>query len=206
MEQAETDVKIRILKSAKRLFAKQGFEGTSVRQICEEAGANVALVSYHFGGKEKVFQAIFEHFFPGTPEIFKETEPILADPVEGLRFVSREIVKFTIQEKELSDIVQQELTLQSQRIGIVFSFLEPVWLMVKDLLVRGKARGDFRFESISSALLMVFGVALSHKLAGNLEHLAKIREENDANVFAEDYSERVVRFIMLGLGVKTNNE
>ncbi|MMZ62743.1 HTH-type transcriptional repressor NicS [compost metagenome] len=200
MEQAETDVKIRILKSAKRLFAKQGFEGTSVRQICEEAGANVALVSYHFGGKEKVFQAIFEHFFPGTPEAFKENEAILTDPVEGLRLVAGEIVKFTIQEKELSDIVQQELTLQSPRLGVVFSFLNPVWLTVKDLLVRGKARGDFRFESMTSALLMVFGVALSHKRFGNLEYLADLREED----FAENYPEQAVRFIMLGLGVKAN--
>lgn len=63
MAAAESEMKMRILLAAKKLFAKQGFDGTSVRQICEEAGANVALVSYYFGGKENVFRALFENFF-----------------------------------------------------------------------------------------------------------------------------------------------
>ena len=59
-------MKIRILLAAKKLFAKQGFDGTSVRQICEEAGANVALVSYYFGGKEKVFYGCSKIFSGGA--------------------------------------------------------------------------------------------------------------------------------------------
>lgn len=198
MELSETDVKMRILKSAKSLFAKQGFDGTSVRQICEAAGANVALVSYYFGGKEKVFEAIFEHFFPGTPEAFFRHEEELKDPLEGLRMLTREILKFTIQDRELSDIVQQELTLQSPRLNIVFSFLKPVWSKVKDLLELGKEQGIFRYESLSAALLMVLGVALSHKRYRSLEFLTDIRED-----FSETYPEHAVQFIMRGLGVNS---
>lgn len=198
MELSETDVKMRILKSAKSLFAKQGFDGTSVRQICEAAGANVALVSYYFGGKEKVFEAIFEHFFPGTPEAFFRHEEELKDPLEGLKMLTREILKFTIQEKELSDIVQQELTLQSPRLNIVFSFLKPVWSKVKELLELGKEQGIFRYDSLSAALLMVLGVALSHKRFQNLEFLTDIREN-----FSETYPEHAVQFIMRGLGVNS---
>lgn len=198
MELSDTDVKMRILISAKSLFAKQGFDGTSVRQICEAAGANVALVSYYFGGKEKVFEAIFEHFFPGTPEAFFRYEEELKDPLEGLRMLTREILKFTIQDKELSDIVQQELTLQSPRLNIVFSFLKPVWSKVKELLELGKEQGIFRYDSLSAALLMVLGVALSHKRYRNLEFLTDIRED-----FSETYPEHAVQFIMRGLGVNS---
>lgn len=35
--------------AAKSFFARHGFEGTSLRKICEEAGANISLVSFHFG-------------------------------------------------------------------------------------------------------------------------------------------------------------
>lgn len=198
MELSDTDVKMRILISAKSLFAKQGFDGTSVRQICEAAGANVALVSYYFGGKEKVFEAIFEHFFPGTPEAFFRYEEELKDPLEGLKMLTREILKFTIQDKELSDIVQQELTLQSPRLNIVFSFLKPVWSKVKELLELGKEQGIFRYDSLSAALLMVLGVALSHKRYRNLEFLTDIRED-----FSETYPEHAVQFIMRGLGVNS---
>jgi len=41
----------RILETSKRLFAEQGFEGVTVRDICREADANLALVNYHFGDK-----------------------------------------------------------------------------------------------------------------------------------------------------------
>ena len=44
--------KERIIASAEVLFARQGFDGTSLRQITEDAGVNVAAVNYHFGSKE----------------------------------------------------------------------------------------------------------------------------------------------------------
>lgn len=52
--------KIRILDAAETLFAAHGFDGTSVRAICAAAGANVAAVHYHFGGKEEVIEAVIE--------------------------------------------------------------------------------------------------------------------------------------------------
>jgi hypothetical protein len=52
--------KERILDAAERLFARDGFYGISVRDITEEAGVDVALVSYHFGGKRELFTAVFQ--------------------------------------------------------------------------------------------------------------------------------------------------
>ncbi|TAL18151.1 TetR/AcrR family transcriptional regulator [bacterium] len=48
----------RIFSTAKRLFSKNGFTGTSIRDITEEAGVNVAAVNYHFGGKENLYLEI----------------------------------------------------------------------------------------------------------------------------------------------------
>src|SRR6476659_5634253 len=55
-----TDKQIQIITSAEKLFANKGFDGTSVRDIAEEAGINVAMISYYFGSKEKLMEAIFE--------------------------------------------------------------------------------------------------------------------------------------------------
>src|SRR6204780_5254786 len=52
--------KERILDSAERLFARHGFYGISVRDITEAAGVDVALVSYHFGGKRELFATVFQ--------------------------------------------------------------------------------------------------------------------------------------------------
>lgn len=40
-----------------KLFGQRGFDGVSVREICKEAGTNVAAVSYHFNGKRDLFEA-----------------------------------------------------------------------------------------------------------------------------------------------------
>src|ERR1700723_381960 len=52
--------KERILDASERLFARHGFYGVSVRDITEAAGVDVALVSYHFGGKRELFAAVFQ--------------------------------------------------------------------------------------------------------------------------------------------------
>ena len=41
----------RLLAAAERLFAEHGFSDVTVRDICREAGANVAAVNYHFRDK-----------------------------------------------------------------------------------------------------------------------------------------------------------
>ncbi|MES2775022.1 MAG: TetR family transcriptional regulator [Bacteroidota bacterium] len=55
------DKQIEILETAERLFAAKGFDGTSVREIAKEANINLASISYYFGSKEKLMEAIFNY-------------------------------------------------------------------------------------------------------------------------------------------------
>lgn len=55
------DKQVQIIETAERLFAEKGFDGTSVRDIADEADINVAMISYYFGSKEKLMEAIFEY-------------------------------------------------------------------------------------------------------------------------------------------------
>lgn len=50
----------RLLDEAEKLFAEHGFDGVSVRDITRAAGVDVALANYHFGSKEKLFDAVFQ--------------------------------------------------------------------------------------------------------------------------------------------------
>lgn len=54
------DTKDRILDTAERLFADQGFAATSLRQITAEANVNLAAVNYHFKSKEALLSAVIE--------------------------------------------------------------------------------------------------------------------------------------------------
>ena len=48
----------RLLESASRLFAERGFSKVTVREICRDAEANVAAVSYHFRDKLGLYMAV----------------------------------------------------------------------------------------------------------------------------------------------------
>jgi len=56
------DPKEHILSVAERLFATQGFAGTSLRSVTREAGVNLAAVHYYFGSKEELFSSVVRRF------------------------------------------------------------------------------------------------------------------------------------------------
>ncbi|MGL4553838.1 MAG: TetR/AcrR family transcriptional regulator, partial [Gemmataceae bacterium] len=51
----------RILDAAGPLFAGKGFDATTVREITDRAGTNLAAVNYHFRGKEDLYVETVRH-------------------------------------------------------------------------------------------------------------------------------------------------
>lgn len=52
------DKQIEILHVAEKLFAEDGFDGASIRNIAKEANVNIAMISYYFGSKEKLLETL----------------------------------------------------------------------------------------------------------------------------------------------------
>ncbi len=55
------DRRQQILETATDLFARQGFSGTTTRQIAEHAQVNEAIIFRHFPTKEDLYWAVIEH-------------------------------------------------------------------------------------------------------------------------------------------------
>lgn len=53
------NVEERLLDTAEQLFAQKGFDATSVRDITNHAGCNVAAVNYHFQSKQNLYNEVF---------------------------------------------------------------------------------------------------------------------------------------------------
>jgi AcrR family transcriptional regulator len=76
--------KARLLDAAGQEFAEKGYEGATVRAICDRAHVNLAAVNYHFGDKEMLYeQAVLEAHRCGG-ELPPESIPELS-PAESLR-------------------------------------------------------------------------------------------------------------------------
>jgi AcrR family transcriptional regulator len=50
------EARARLLSAVQSLASRHGIEGTSTREIANEAGCNISLISYYFGGKEGLYK------------------------------------------------------------------------------------------------------------------------------------------------------
>jgi AcrR family transcriptional regulator len=66
MEVEVKDKKKHILHTAEHLFAVKGFEASTVRDIAEAAGVNLAMISYYFGSKEGLMEYLFHERMDDT--------------------------------------------------------------------------------------------------------------------------------------------
>lgn len=57
------DTKVRLLSAAGEVFSRKGFRRGTIRDICALAGANLASVNYHFGGKDGLYRELLGHAF-----------------------------------------------------------------------------------------------------------------------------------------------
>ena len=89
VKQSEMGTRQRLLNAACAVFAARAYKEATVREICRTACANVAAVNYHFGDKEKLYDAAWRYAFDQTNKKY----PILYDadvePAEQLRRIVR---------------------------------------------------------------------------------------------------------------------
>jgi len=57
----EDATRMRLLDAAGEIFSCKGFHAATVREITKLAQANVAAIHYHFGSKDRLYQAVLEY-------------------------------------------------------------------------------------------------------------------------------------------------
>ncbi|MCM3129513.1 TetR/AcrR family transcriptional regulator [Paenibacillus provencensis] len=189
------NVKEQILKAAKKLFSSQGYEATTVRQICEEAGVSLALVSYHFGGKEKVFFALFDPIRETTRNHLYD----LSKPLAALTDFCRSFVLFRYEEHELITILQQELFLKSPRLDLMTDVFLPSWNELRQILTACKENGIVEYESLEMTINFVMGTLIFSLSNPFLNPIVK-------NYSPEEASEQAIGYILKGIRINKGTQ
>ncbi len=87
-----------LVEAALRLFGRHGFAGASTREIAAGAGANVAAIAYHFGGKEGLRRACVAAIAERMGALVTPLqEPAPASPAEAaarLEAIVRRVTQF----------------------------------------------------------------------------------------------------------------
>lgn len=65
MQQRSEETRSHILQAAISLFAKNGYDATSVAEICQSASVSKGAFYHHFASKQAVFQSLLEGWLSG---------------------------------------------------------------------------------------------------------------------------------------------
>lgn len=175
------------------MFSELGYDGTSVRKICEEADVSLALVSYHFGGKENVFFAILESlrevpFLPNTN-----------NPAADLRNYLAVLNNFLNKDQNLLQIVRQEFVMFSPRAEKIIPIIHILTNKLKSILEDGRNKGVFHYASLHNAMFFVLGSIVTIAKSGVLYAIINNEVKNEPN---EVSFEDLYDFILKGLGAQ----
>jgi TetR/AcrR family transcriptional regulator len=99
-----------ILDVAMRLFARQGFQGTTTREIAEAARVNEAIIFRHFPSKDDLYWAVIEHKIESGNghERLRERLESTAGDVEVFAAIAQQIL-----ERQAKDTTMSRLLLFS---------------------------------------------------------------------------------------------
>jgi len=104
------DKREHIMEVAVELFAVNGFEGTSIRQLAQRADVNIAMINYYFGSKEKLFETLLEQ---KATYMRNRIEAVEADisltEIEKLDQIIEDYVSRFFSHPEFHRVLQQEL-------------------------------------------------------------------------------------------------
>ena len=190
-----------LVAAATVVFAEQGYQHARVRDIVRRAGANVAAISYHFGGKEGLYLEVLRQVARGIVERY----PLLhsghkGSPEQQLREIIESLLGRFFSQNENSiapRLLLRELT--HPGIGLermLQDFTGPQFVVVSDVVARllgpGAAPDEVRCASLS-----VFGQCFVYLVARPMiSRLAPQTYEADA---LAPLAAHLVAFTLAGL-------
>ncbi len=86
----------RILEAARSLFAREGYQAVTMREIARKIGYTATALYYHFPDKESLLRELCETDFKALLQYFKRLGRI-PDPVERIRRTAQAYVQFGLE-------------------------------------------------------------------------------------------------------------
>ncbi len=150
MENDLNNKQLQILQVAETLFAEKGFEGTSIRDISKEANINVAMVSYYFGSKEKLLEALILHKTSGLKEQLVRLIDENLEPLEKINKLIALYINRISCNKGIYRVLHFELASQKKALEIQsVSEIKKANLKSLEIIIQeGQAKGVFRKDII----------------------------------------------------------
>lgn len=151
---------IEILQVAEKLFAEIGFDGTSIRDIAKNANINIAMISYYFGSKEKLLEALVLYRISGMSLDLETLNQESISPIQKIEKLIAYYISRINSNRSIYQILHFELSSRKREIDIdAFTKVKNNNLkLIENIVKEGQEQGLFQ-PNINVALLppMIIG-------------------------------------------------
>jgi AcrR family transcriptional regulator len=183
-----------ILETALKLFAEQGFEAVSIRAIAKASNTNLAMISYYFGSKEKLYETILEDKIPQARiQLQNLLENNELHSYSKADMIIDMYIDRVFQHRDFNKLVIREMSLMQrpEHANAIVQQIMLNWKIIIAILEEGQLNGAFKKEvdarlTWTSIIGTIFQIVNNPMLACAL---AGVHHEKD--LFTPEFIERI---------------
>lgn len=186
-------IQYRLLEHAEAVFAEQGYEGATVRDIAARADTNAALIYYHFASKENLYRSIFEYRLEQLTETLSQTVFQAGQrAVEKLRVLIMVYVHNIRQHFYFHRMLNSEIISFRNHFfkRVILGSIRGNTLFFRELLQEGIDNGEF--HSVDQDLFLMTLFHLLHQVVGKSPLACELLELEEFP--EEQVVERILQF------------
>ncbi len=187
-----SDKQVQIMETAEMLFAEKGFNGTSVRDIAEKAHVNLAMISYYFGSKDKLLEALFgyrgEHLKLKLESMIEDKDLSVTEKMNTL--IDHYIEKI-MKQQCFSRIMAREQVVNHTGITakLIFEMKKRNQELISRLIHEGQKKGEFK-KNIDIPLMMATLVGTTNTMVATQYYY---REINNLQSLTEEEFQKHIK-------------
>jgi AcrR family transcriptional regulator len=187
-----------LLRAARELFARHGYDGTSVRAITARAGANLGAITYHFGTKAHLYDSVLESVTQPLLLRLRQSGTTARSPLDDIEGVVRALFAHWVENPDWPALITHELALERTMPGPARHTMQEVAAMVSGLVRAGQRQ---RQIVAGDPLLLTFSIVSQPMYLALVRRKLRdaLRLDADAPEVRAQFVEHVVAFVRRSL-------
>jgi AcrR family transcriptional regulator len=188
----EIDSREMLLRTAEKLFAEHGFDAVTTRMIHHESGVNIAMISYYFGSKEGLFQALMDGKFPIMKERLEAIRDSETTYWEKINATIDIYIDRMFDNVYFAKIIFREMSMKEnpEHNGLIIKYIQRNLELILTFLKEGIEKGEFRNVDPEMTLSSMFATIFQWiNLSSMSEKMMNVKHKDD--LYNQEYRTRL---------------
>ena len=139
---ATRETRSELIAAARRLFARHGYAGASIRAITALAGANLGAVTYHFRSKRLLYDAVLDSVARPLREQLRAAAASAPRPLDGLAELVRSFHTQLVDNPDVPALMLHDVSLNRPTPAPVRQTMQEISALAAALIRSGQEDGS----------------------------------------------------------------